>query len=439
MNRNVKNLQLYEFNPRKISKEEFKKLTDSLEELGDLSGIILNLESKQIIGGNQRVKWFKLLDPKKCSIEITEEFKKPDKQGTVAFGFIVADGYRYSYREVKWDEETEKKANLRANKLGGEDDNELLAKYFSDVELEMGGYTESDITSLMQEVNIEDPETNGDDDSQERDKEVVTTVPGDLYELGGHRLLCGDSTNADDVEKLTGDNNPIAMITDPPYGVEYDPSWRECIDSGGSKLLTGKVKNDDISDWTEAYSLFGGDVAYVWHAGKYAHKVGQNIQDSGFSIVSQIIWAKQHFALSRGDYHWQHEPLWYAVRNGSKHNWQGKRDQSTLWEIKNNNPFGNSDKEETWGHSTQKPVECMLRPILNNTKKGDCVYDPFGGSGTTLIASEKSKRKCLMMEIEPSYCDLIVRRYVAFCKENNLDCSVIRNGSKTEDFNSKGS
>ena len=188
MNRNVKNLQLYEFNPRKISKEEFKKLTDSLEELGDLSGIILNLESKQIIGGNQRVKWFKLLDPKKCSIEITEEFKKPDKQGTVAFGFIVADGYRYSYREVKWDEETEKKANLRANKLGGEDDNELLAKYFSDVELEMGGYTESDITSLMQEVNIEDPETNGDDDSQERDKEVVTTVPGDLYELGGHRL-----------------------------------------------------------------------------------------------------------------------------------------------------------------------------------------------------------------------------------------------------------
>lgn len=238
--------------------------------------------------------------------------------------------------------------------------------------------------------------------------------PGDLWILGDHRLLCGDSTNPLDVSKLCQELEPNLMVTDPPYGVNYDPKWREGADLGVGKRSTGKVLNDDRANWSEAYSLFTGSVAYIWHGGLHTHTVAQNIIDCGFNLVTQIIWVKQHFVLSRGDYHWQHEPCWYAVRKGSKHFYNGARDQASTWDIKNNNSFGNADKEETLGHGTQKPIECMLRPIMNNSKKGSYVYDPFGGSGTTLIAAEKTSRKCLMMELSPTYCDVILKRWEDF-------------------------
>lgn len=202
------------------------------------------------------------------------------------------------------------------------------------------------------------------------------------------------------------------MVTDPPYGVSYDPSWREEVDLGLGKRSKGLVKNDDKIQWTEAYSLFTGDVSYVWHAGKYTDIVLSNLKDCGFEPVSQIIWAKQHFALSRGDYHWQHEPCWYAVKKGKKHNWQGDRTQSTLWEIKNNNSFGNSNTEETFGHGTQKPIECMARPIRNNSIDGDVIYDPFLGSGSTMVAAHQLNRKCYGMELDPKYCQVIIDRMI---------------------------
>jgi DNA modification methylase len=149
-------------------------------------------------------------------------------------------------------------------------------------------------------------------------------------------------------------------------------------------------------------------------------------------MVSQIIWAKQHFALSRGDYHWQHEPCWYAVKKGSKHNWQGARDQSTLWQIANMNAFGTNDEDERTAHSTQKPLECMARPIRNNTIEGDIVYDPFLGSGTTLIAAEKLKRVCFGMELSPGYCDLIVKRWIKYMEENGLEYTIKVNGAEIE-------
>jgi DNA modification methylase len=172
------------------------------------------------------------------------------------------------------------------------------------------------------------------------------------------------------------------------------------------------VLNDDRYDWSEAYSLFSGDIAYVWHSSIYTHKFAESIEKCGFDLVNLIIWNKQHFVLSRGDYHGKHEPLWYAVRKGQKirHNWQGKRDQTTVWDIDNNN-YGAKTKEEQTGHGTQKPIECMLRPILNNSEEGESIYDPFGGSGTTLIACEKSKRNCYMMELSPAYVDVIVKRW----------------------------
>jgi DNA modification methylase len=131
----------------------------------------------------------------------------------------------------------------------------------------------------------------------------------------------------------------------------------------------------------------------------------------GFRIRAQIIWAKQHFAMGRGDYHWQHEPCWYAVREGKSSHWCGDRTQSTVWEVPNLNPFGGSKEEPATGHGTQKPIELMRRPILNNTQRGEIVYDPFLGSGTTLMAAELTDRVCYGLEIDPRYVDVVVKRW----------------------------
>src|SRR5262245_35544674 len=184
------------------------------------------------------------------------------------------------------------------------------------------------------------------------------------------------------------------MVTDPPYGVEYDPMWRE--EAGlGPQRQTGPVSNDDRVDWTPAYQLFPGHVAYVWHAGVHAVEVAAGLSRAEFEVRSQIIWAKQHFAMSRGHYHWQHEPCWYAVRNGRPSRWRGDRKQSTIWNVPNLNPMGGDRAEPKTGHGTQKPVELMRRPILNHTERGEVVYDPFLGSGTTLIAAEQTGRVCI--------------------------------------------
>jgi len=163
------------------------------------------------------------------------------------------------------------------------------------------------------------------------------------------------------------------------------------------------VHNDDRSNWQEAYVLFTGDIAYVWHGDHHAKVVIQNLEDAGFVMVAQIIWAKNNIVIGRGDYHFKHEPCIYAVRKGKKHNWQGSRKENSLWEIDKPN------KSET-GHSTQKPVECMARPIRNNTYEMESVYDPFIGSGTTMVASHQLNRKCYGMEIDPKYCQVIIDR-----------------------------
>jgi DNA modification methylase len=163
-------------------------------------------------------------------------------------------------------------------------------------------------------------------------------------------------------------------------------------------------------DWSPAWALFRGDVAYIWHAGIHAGEVAASLAGSSFQIRGQIIWRKQHFAISRGAYHWQHEPCCYAVRKGKSAHWRGDRGQSTVWDVANLNPMGGNQDEAKTGHGTQKPVELMRRPILNHTARGEVVYDPFLGSGTTLIA-ELTERTCYGMDIDPRYCDVIVRRW----------------------------
>ena len=236
------------------------------------------------------------------------------------------------------------------------------------------------------------------------------TRPGELWRCGAHRVLCGDSTSKDQVTRVLNSVVPFLMVTDPPYGVELDPQWRERAGLGEQRQ-TGLVANDDRVDWTAAYELFPGDVAYVWHAGVHEAEVAAGLMAAGFDIRSQIIWVKQHFALSRGDYHWQHEPCLYAVRRGKSSNWCGDRKQSTVWEVRNLNPFGGDRQEEATGHGTQKPVELMRRPMDNHTQAGDTVYDPFLGSGTSLMAAEITGRICYGLDIDPRYVDVAILRW----------------------------
>lgn len=251
--------------------------------------------------------------------------------------------------------------------------------------------------------------------AKEQQKEVIedevpeppadpVTKPGNLWLLGEHRLLCGDSTKAEDVARLMGGAKAEMMVTDPPYGVEYDPSWRAEVNDDGpnSKRAVGKVANDDRADWTEAWQLFDGNVAYVWHADRYSPVVADSLEATGLEVRYLIIWAKQRHTFGRGHYHHQHEPCWCVVRKGSTASWAGDRTQTTLWQIDNN-------RHNDTGHGTQKPVECMARPIRNH--EGRLIYDPFLGSGTTLIAAEQLGRTCYGMEISPAYCDVIVARW----------------------------
>jgi DNA modification methylase len=243
--------------------------------------------------------------------------------------------------------------------------------------------------------------------------DVAATRLGDLWLCGDHRVLCGDATSPRDVARLLGAHKPLLMACDPPYGVSYDPMWRE--DAGlGRQRQTGKVANDDRVDWTEAYELFTGDVAYVWHAGVHAGEVAAGLTSAGFEIRAQLIWSKQHFAMSRGHYHWGHEPCWYAVRKGGKANWCGDRTQSTIWQVPNLNPMGGDRNEKATGHGTQKPVELFRRPIVNHTKQGDAIYDPFLGSGTAIMAAELTKRICIGIDIDPRYVDVAVIRWQDF-------------------------
>ena len=177
------------------------------------------------------------------------------------------------------------------------------------------------------------------------------------------------------------------------------PPWRDDVGGFSDKpvLQRGTTTNDDRSDWQEAWMLFPGDVAYVWHASLHTAEVFSSLLGAGLEHRAQIIWRKQQALMSRGAYHWQHEPCWYAVRKGRPSHWQGDRTQSTVWDVQNLNPTGNRT-EERLGHGAQKPVEIMRRPILNHTVEADAVYDPFLGSGTTLIAAEMTGRVCFGLE-----------------------------------------
>jgi DNA modification methylase len=284
----------------------------------------------------------------------------------------------------------------------GED---LLAGLFTDKE-----WAEFGIDEPMQLDDGPEPQF---DKAAELRKQYGVEL-GQLWQLGDHRLMCGDATKSKDVVQALQGSKPFLMVTDPPYGVEYDPTWRRNIpDTFADVKNADPVLNDNQADWSIAWMLSPAVVAYVWHGALQSATVAASLQGAKYEIRAQIIWRKQMAPITRGHYRWQHEPCWYASRGSSK--WSGNINESTVWEILNLNPVGGGGREPQdakQGLGAQKPVECMARPIRNHGGKDDDVYDPFLGSGTTLIAAEKLNRRCYAIEISPEYTAIALQRWV---------------------------
>jgi DNA modification methylase len=244
--------------------------------------------------------------------------------------------------------------------------------------------------------------------------------PGELYELGPHRLLCGDATAPEQVAALMEGKQAAVMATDPPYGVGVDHSWRDGVRQPRGSARTATLLNDDRSDWSAAYALTDAPVAYLWHSALHAGEAFAGLAAAGFEVRQQLVWVKQVHALSRSHYQWQHEPAWYAVRKGAKASWQGGRKQTTVWEAASPiSAYGSTGSEDAvTAHPTQKPLELFTRPILNHTRPGAVVYEPFAGSGTCLIAAAKTGRRCFALELDPAWCDVIRDRFEALAQKS---------------------
>jgi DNA modification methylase len=284
------------------------------------------------------------------------------------------------------------------------------------------------------------------------DPDEVPPVPdqpyvrtGELYALGEHRLLCGDATNAEDVARLLDGAKPTLLATDPPYGVSLDPTWRDGVynalgpaepgylrmaatsDGGGAARAPGRahgrtkghrnttVSGDTRVDWSDAFAIVPSlTVGYVWHAAVHAAEVATGLERIGFEIVSQVIWDKGLFAIGRSWYHWGHEPCWVVRRAGSKGRFLGTRDQSTIWRAPSPKMIMGGSEEPKVDHPTQKPVALYEAPIANHLRRGNAVYDPFLGSGTTLVAAERLGRRCYALEIDPRYVQVAIERWQTF-------------------------
>src|SRR5271155_888037 len=376
-------------NPRLHTEADLGKIVASILKWGWTMPVLVD-ERGELISGHARVGAAMILELKSIPVIVSKGWSEEEKRA-----YRLADNQLAA--RASWDPDL-----LR---------DELRALDFADFDLGLIGFEPDQLETILAGLGssgLTDP------DSVPEVPDRPVTRPGDIWSLGDHRIVCGDSTSTADVGSVLAGSQPHLMIADPPYGVGYDPGWRARRGLGAGNLAQGKVLNDDRADWREAYALFPGDVAYVWHGALHGDVVAAGLAACGLQLRAQIIWAKQHFTLGRGDYHWKHETCWYAVREGKASHWGGDRTQTTVWEIANNNPFGNRQREQSWGHGTQKPVECMRRPITNNSRPGQAIYDPFLGSGTSLIAAEMTGRICYGVELNPAYIDVVVRRWQLF-------------------------
>jgi DNA modification methylase len=386
----------YARNPRK-NDAAVDRMAASIREFGFKIPVLARSDG-EVVDGHLRLKAAKKLGLKQVPVILCDEWTPAQVK---AFRLMVN-------RSVTWAEWDEDLLSL-----------ELLELKGLDFDLGLTGFDGRELDALLR-----DPKADEDADQVPPLPEVAVTQPGDLWLLGPHRALCGDSTNEQAVGRLLGAHKPTLMVTDPPYGIELDSEWRDRAGLNGYGAAEASymknrteghthttISSDTRADWSEAFALVPSlQVAYVWHASSFTREVLDGLLHIGFLHHQQIIWSKGRTVLTRTHYWFQHEPCWYVRKKNAP--WFGKAgENSTVWDVASPKFIMGGSKEAKFDHPTQKPVELMWRPILNHTARGELVYEPFLGSGTTLAAAELTERVCYGLELDPKYCDVIVQRW----------------------------
>lgn len=392
----VTDLLLAEYNPRKDLKpgdKEYEKLKRSIEQFGYVEPVIWNQTTGRVVGGHQRLKV--LMD-----------------MGITEVDCVI----------VKMDVEKEKALNIALNKISGEWDNDKLALLISDLQgtdfdVSLTGFEPEELEDLFREDTKGGVKEDDFDVAGELEKPTFSKA-GDLWQLGEHRLVCGDSTNPETLELLMAGKQANLVITDPPYNVNYEGS-------------AGKIKNDSWSDsdafyhflldaFVNAEAHMASDASiYVFHADTEGLNFRRAFQDAGFYLSGCCIWKKQSLVLGRSPYQWIHEPVLFGWKQKGKHQWYTGRKETTVWEF---------DKPKKNGeHPTMKPIPLLAYPIMNSSMTNSIVLDIFGGSGSTLIACEQTGRICRTVELDEKFCDVIVKRYIEQVGSSEK-VSVIRDG-----------
>jgi DNA modification methylase len=385
-------------NPRKISDEKLKMLGSALLEFGDLGGIVFNRRTKRLAGGHQRVRVL----PAKAEVKLAKTYKTPTRTGTVAEGYVELEGERYRYREVDWDETKEKAANIAANQHGGEFDLPKLSEWLVELDtagfdLRLTGFDEQELADIISPVHQFAGQCD-EDDVPEAPADPKTRR-GDIYELGRHRLMCGDSTAITDVERLMGGDKADMVFTDPPYGMNLDTDYSKIKGSKNTQASAGTVAkkytpiigDDQDFDPGIIFGLFDYcKEVFLWGADYYCQSLPK---DGSFHV-----WDKNN----------GNESADKMIGSGYELCWSKERHKKEMCRIFGRGTFGH-DKVKV--HPTQKPVQLVEWFFERWGKPEDLVADLFGGSGSTLIACEKTNRRCFMMELDPKYCDVIVARW----------------------------
>ena len=378
--KNVKDLLPADYNPRKDLQPgdpEYEKLKRSIEQFGYVEPVIWNKQTGRVVGGHQRLKV--LID-----------------SGITEVDVVVVD----------MNTEKEKALNIALNKISGEWDTDKLALVIADLQgadfdVSLTGFDPEELDDLFRD-DVKDGVKEDDFDVEAELQKPVFSKAGDLWMLGEHRLLCGDSTKPETYELLMNGKKAQLVVTDPPYNVDY-------------KGTAGKIKNDKMAEdqfeqfllaaYSQMYESMTDDASiYVFHSDSHGLAFRKAFEEAGFYLSGCCIWKKQSLVLGRSPYQWQHEPVLFGWKKKGKHQWYTGRKESTIWEF--DKPKKNAD------HPTMKPVALVAYPIMNSTMTGCLVLDPFGGSGSTLIACEQTGRTCYTVELDEKFCDVIVKRYI---------------------------
>lgn len=375
---NILKLKPSEYNPRKDLKpedEEYKKIKNSILEFGYVSPIIINSDMT-VIGGHQRLKVLKELGYEQIQCII-----------------------------VNLDKNKEKALNLALNKISGEWDDEKLEQILTelketDIDMNITGFSNDEIDDILKEV-LGSKEDDFDIEEALNEIEEPITKAGDIWLLGRNRLMCGDSTQKDDVMRLMNGQKADMLLTDPPYNVDYEG-------------VAGKIENDNMNE-TEFYNFLldafrnmneiakEGCTFYSFHADTEGLNFRRAFKEAGFKLAQCLVWVKNTFVMGRQDYQWKHEPILYGWKEGSAHYFVDDRSQSTVLEF--DKPIRNAE------HPTMKPIDLLVYLIKNSSKENDLIVDLFAGSGSSMIAAEETKRICYTMELDPKYCDVVVKRW----------------------------